>query len=125
MLAYTVRMLLWAVGALSLLLGLAGIFLPILPTAPFVLLTAGCWAKASPRFHQALLDHRHTGPIIRAWEERRAIPRLGKWLGTLGMAGSTVGVALALASTPWWWLAALMAITCTGITVWMWGRPDA
>ena len=72
-----------------------------------------------------LLEHRHTGPILRAWEERGAIPRLGKWLGTTGMAVSSIGVAITLSGTPHWWLAAVMAVTCTAIAVWMWQRPDA
>ena len=125
MLQHTVRLLLWVIGAISLALGVIGIFLPVMPTAPFVLLAAACWAKASPRLHRMLLEHNHTGPILRAWEERGAIPRTGKWLGTLGMAVSSVGVAIRLSSTPHWWLAALMAVTCTVIAFWMWSRPDA
>lgn len=125
MVKHTVRLLLWAVGALSLVLGIIGIFLPVMPTAPFVLLTAACWAKASPRLHRKLLEHPHTGPILRAWEERGAIPRLGKWMGTLGMAFSCIGVSITLAHTPHWWLAAVMSVTCVLIAGWMWSRPDA
>ena len=57
MLQHTVRLLLWVIGAISLALGVIGIFLPVMPTAPFVLLAAACWAKASPRLHRMLLEH--------------------------------------------------------------------
>ena len=52
------RYVLLAAGCLSLALGTIGIFLPLLPTTPFVLLAAVCFAKASPRFHNWLLQHR-------------------------------------------------------------------
>ena len=54
-----VRHLLIFCGALSLVLGIIGIFLPFLPTTPFILLTATCWAQASPRFHNWLYHHRY------------------------------------------------------------------
>lgn len=68
------RPLFWLFGAIALLLGILGIFLPILPTTPFVILAAACWARASPRFHRWLHQHRFFGPMVKDWEERRAVP---------------------------------------------------
>ena len=79
-----VRYLLIFCGALSLVLGIIGIFLPLLPTTPFILLTAACWAKASPRFHNWLYHHRHFGPIIQNWENNGAVPRKAKFFA-IGM----------------------------------------
>ena len=68
-----VRYLLMAVGWVSVVLGVIGIFLPVLPTTPFLLLAAACFARSSPRFYQWLINHRQLGPWIRDYrsEERR------------------------------------------------------
>jgi len=72
------RWLLWLAGSLSLGLGLLGVVLPGLPTTPFVLLAAACYAKASPRLHCWLLNHRWMGPMLRDWESHRSLTRRSK-----------------------------------------------
>lgn len=102
-------------GSLSLALGLLGIFLPLLPTTPFLLLTAALWIKGSPRLYQRLLAHKRLGPYIRQFQEQRAIPLRAKivsvslvWI-TLGYsAGWLVGNLL---------LRILLLALATGITV--------
>jgi len=73
-----VRGLLWLAGSLSLALGLLGVLLPGLPTTPFVLLAAACYAKASPRLHHWMLNHRWIGPMLRDWERDRSLTRRSK-----------------------------------------------
>ncbi|MGS5089466.1 YbaN family protein [Hydrogenophaga sp. A37] len=73
-----VRGLLWVAGSVALLLGIVGVVLPGLPTTPFVLLAAACYAKASPRLHTWLLNHRLTGPMLRDWESDRSLTRRSK-----------------------------------------------
>lgn len=80
-----VRWLLWTVGSVSLLLGLIGVVLPGLPTTPFVLLAAACYAKASPRLHAWLLNHRLTGPMLRDWEAHRSLTRRTKTVAVVSM----------------------------------------
>jgi len=80
-----VRWLLWAAGSVSLLLGLIGVVLPGLPTTPFVLLAAACYAKASPRLHAWLLNHRLTGPMLRDWEAHRSLTRRTKTVAVASM----------------------------------------
>jgi uncharacterized protein len=68
------RGLFLAAGTVALLLGLIGIFLPLLPTTPFVLLAAACYARGSRRFYDWLLAQRTFGPIVHEWQQHRSIP---------------------------------------------------
>jgi len=64
----------FALGSVALVLGFVGIFLPILPTTPFLLVTAWCYSKSSKKFHAWLLNHRWFGKYIRDYQEGRGIP---------------------------------------------------
>ena len=70
-----VRVLWIAVGSMFVALGAVGAFLPVLPTTPFLLLAAGCFARGSPRLLERLLTHPNFGPALRGWREHRALPR--------------------------------------------------
>lgn len=112
----------WAgAGSASLLLGIAGIFLPLLPTTPFVLLAAFCFSRGSERVERWMLEHARFGPMVRDWRERRAVPRRAKQLATLMM---TAGCAWSwwLLPVPWCWLPAAL---CAAVAAWMWRLPDA
>jgi uncharacterized membrane protein YbaN (DUF454 family) len=69
------RIALILVGWLAVGLGIIGIILPVLPTTPFMLLAAACFARSSPRFHRWLLANRWFGPPIRQWQESRTLRR--------------------------------------------------
>jgi hypothetical protein len=71
-------MLLMAAGSVCLGLGALGALLPVLPTTPFVLLAAACYARSSRSFHRALRESRLFGPVLRDWEDHRSIPRAAK-----------------------------------------------
>lgn len=68
------RRLLIVAGTLSLSLGVLGIFLPLLPTTPFLLLAATCYFHGSERLYHWLMNHPRLGGYIRAFREERAIP---------------------------------------------------
>lgn len=76
-------------GFLSVLTGIIGIVLPLLPTTPFLLLAAFCFSKSSERLHQALLNHPWCGKIIDNWERYGVIPLPAKLLSTSMMVGMT------------------------------------
>jgi uncharacterized membrane protein YbaN (DUF454 family) len=95
------RTLLTAAGILALGLGLLGVVLPGLPTTPFVLLAAACFAKASPRLHRWLTHHRYLGPMVRDWEAHRSLPLRVKWIAISMMGAMVLLSAWQLGGRPW------------------------
>jgi uncharacterized membrane protein YbaN (DUF454 family) len=73
------------VGFVSLALGGLGIFVPLLPTTPLVLVAAFAFANSSETLHQWLLDHNVFGPLIVNWRRHRAISRGAKSMSVLSM----------------------------------------
>jgi hypothetical protein len=69
------KILLMIAGWLSLITGLIGILLPLLPTTPFVLLSAYCFSRSSTRLHHWLTSHPRFGPVILQWQQTRTINR--------------------------------------------------
>lgn len=78
--------ILFIIGWLSFVLGVIGAFLPILPTTPFLILSAYLFSKSSPRFHAWLLDLPFAGPAIREWGDHRVVRPRAKILCTLMIA---------------------------------------
>ena len=112
----------WLVaGACSLVLGIVGIFLPLLPTTPFVLLAAFCFSRGSLRCETWLLQHPRFGPMVQDWRANRAIPLRAKQLASVMMI---FGCAWA-----WWVMPArlgwLPALVCVAVAAWMWSLPNA
>lgn len=78
-------MLLKGLGLFFVALAVLGAALPVLPTTPFLILAASCFAKSSPRLHKKLLDNRVFGPLIRDWNDHRSIPKKGKVIAIVSM----------------------------------------
>ncbi|TGE40095.1 DUF454 domain-containing protein [Desulfosporosinus fructosivorans] len=77
-------------GMLSLIIGIIGIVLPLLPTTPFVLLAAASFAKSSTAFHDYLINSKYFGTIIKDWQENRTIPLRAKIAAVLMMSISII-----------------------------------
>jgi len=112
---------LWLLGGLLAVgLGTLGIALPLLPTVPFYLLAAFCFARSNKAWEHKLLGHPRWGPPIRQWRERRAISRRAKLAALTAMAASSA-LSLALLTWPW---SIFPALACLGSGAWIWTRPE-
>ena len=90
------RILLVIAGTLCVGLGIVGIFVPVLPTTPFLLLAAACYARSSQRFHSWLLNNKWFGSYIRNYLERKGITLRAKII-TLSLLWITIGASVAFA----------------------------
>lgn len=101
-------------GGISLGLGIAGIFLPVLPTTPFLLLTAALWLRGSPRLYERLMASPRLGAYIRNFREHRAIPMRAK-IVSVTMLWTTILLSAFLAVNAWWLRVLLLGIAA-GVT---------
>ena len=88
-------------GVLFLLIGAVGVALPLLPTTPFVLAAAACFARSSPRMHAWLLASRVFGPVVSNWENKKCIPLRAKLLA-LTMMTAVGGTSILFFVPPGW-----------------------
>jgi uncharacterized membrane protein YbaN (DUF454 family) len=106
---------LWVgIGSMSLALGFIGIFLPVMPTTPFVLLAAFCFARGSPRLHDWLVNHPKFGPPIRDWENGHVIRTRTKIIATVTMVVSMSFPLFIIQAVP---MAARIAMAIIGAAV--------
>jgi len=87
-------------GTVALALGLVGIFLPVLPTTPFLLLAAACYARGSARLHDWLMNNRFLGEYIRDYRDRRAI-KLNVKISAIAMVWFSIGISILAVDSAW------------------------
>ena len=114
--------LLWLFfGLMALGAGLIGVVLPLVPTVPFLLLAAFCFARSSERLHDWLVTHQRLGPSITDWQERGAISKRSKRMATVSIvAVFLLSVVMGLKFA----LLAIQAVTLGCVLLFIWSRPN-
>lgn len=113
---------LWVLcGGLSLAVGIVGMFLPLVPTVPLLLLAAFCFARSSERLHHWLVTHPTLGPPIEDWNRRGAIRRRAKWLATASILAA-FGLSLIFRLNPV--ILSVQGLTLAAVAIFIWTRPD-
>ncbi|VEB95923.1 Inner membrane protein ybaN [Cedecea lapagei] len=114
------RLILLIIGWLAVVLATLGVILPLLPTTPFLLLAAWCFARSSPRFHHWLLYRSWFGGYLRYWQQHRAMPRGAKPKAILFIL-LTFAISLWLVKIVWVRIL-LLAILCA-LLLFLWRIP--
>ncbi|MDY0924919.1 DUF454 family protein [Pantoea trifolii] len=114
------RILLLSLGWLAIVLGTLGIVLPLLPTTPFVLLAAWCFARSSPRFHYWLLWKSPFGRYIRHWQQHRAMPP-GAKIRAMLLIVITFSISIYLVNLLW--VRILLGAMLCMLLLFMWRIP--
>lgn len=115
------RSLLIAAGLASTGLAVLGIFLPLLPTVPLLLLAGACFARSSPRCHAWLREHRHFGPVLAAYQDGNGIPRRARRNALVLVWTSIPLSALFLANVAW--LRILLLLIAMAVTAYLLRLP--
>jgi uncharacterized protein len=106
------RLIYIILGSAAVLLGVIGIFLPLLPTTPFLLVAAWAFAKSSPRLESWLVTHPRLGRPLRDWRERGAIPARAKVVAVGAMAASLAYVLLVPSIPAYGKIGATLVLAC-------------
>ena len=114
------RIAILAIGFCATGLGVLGIFLPVLPTVPLLLMAAACFARSSERFHQWLLSHNRLGPMIKSYTSGQGITLRSK-VSAIGMIWIVIPVSAFIVHPLW--LKYLLVIIAISITLYLLSLP--
>ena len=109
------RILFLFIGILSLVLGVIGIFLPVLPTTPFLLLSATLFLRSSQKLYDWLLSHPYLGEYIRNFKEHKAIPLRVKVVSVSLVWITLLYCAIFVAKV--WWMSAMFIAIALGVSI--------
>ncbi|MHC1705618.1 MAG: YbaN family protein [Tenuifilaceae bacterium] len=109
------RAILLFFGILALVLGFIGVFVPLLPTTPFLLIASYCFVRSSNRFNSWLLNNRVLGPFIKDYVNKRAIKKKIKWI-TIIVLWTTILISIVLIKS-FLWVKILLIVIAAGVTI--------
>lgn len=109
------------VGLISLLLGVIGIVVPLLPTVPFILLAAFCFARSSSRLHTWLMCHPWFADALRDWESKRAMRR---GLKRKAYVATSISFAISIAIVPLLWVKVMLLCMVTLLLLYLRQIPE-
>lgn len=102
--------------------GVLGIFLPLVPTTPFLLVALWGFMRSSPRLEHWLRNHKRLGPYVTDWHDHGVVPVRAKVLAITMMTASMVWLALFSAAETY--VVVIVGITLSGVAVWLVSRPS-
>jgi uncharacterized protein len=114
------RVIWFLVGCIGLALGVAGVFVPLLPATPFLLIAAYGFARSSPRIHAWLIEHPYLGALIENWRQHGAISRRDKLMAGVAMIATFLLSLWAGVSAAY---LAIQVIALCGAALFVFSRP--
>jgi uncharacterized membrane protein YbaN (DUF454 family) len=116
------RLLWFTLGHFFLLLGIVGVFLPVIPTVPFIVIASACYSKVSPKFRERLRNNRWFGKAVRDWEDERAISKRSKLIVFASLITSVIFVTIFLSIL---WIKMIVFIVAVFTACFILTRPTA
>lgn len=110
-----------AAGIICVGLGAVGLILPLVPTVPFLLLAAVCFARSSERLHNWLITHPQLGPPIMDWQQRGAIRRRAKVIATVSIV-MVFAISVAFELRPM--ILIVQAAVLATVLIFIWSRRE-
>jgi len=117
------RWMLICIGWIAIAGGVVGIFLPLVPTVPFLLLAVICFSKSSVRFHSWLIEHNHLGPLVRDYLAGGGMPLRAKQMA-IGMVWISFP-ASAFLIVHAMWIKVLLLVIAAGVTLYLLYLPTS
>lgn len=110
------KILLMILGFVSLVLGAVGIFVPLLPTTPLLLLSAWCFFRSSERLYHKLINSKYLGDYIRNFRDNKIIPLKTK-IFTIALLWLSLVYCIFFVAEEMLWLQIILAIILIGVTI--------